>query len=92
MARAGDTVVVVLDADSRTKTVRSLGKGTYDGDVEIAMVPGIRNPRITLAGGGQVWGYECWWGSEERMLAKFPKPQWTWVEVDFNRYRLGRHA
>jgi len=25
-----------------------------------------RNPRIDLDNGGHVWGFECWWGQEDR--------------------------
>jgi len=29
-----------------------------------AGVPFPMNPRITLDGGGVVWGQQCWWGDE----------------------------
>lgn len=34
-----------------------------DGLVEAC----VRNPRITLEGGGTVWGYQCWWGPAETL-------------------------
>lgn len=32
----------------------------------------LNNPRVDLDEGGHVWGYECWWGPEER-FAEFAK-------------------
>lgn len=29
-----------------------------------------KNPRITLDDGRVVWGYQCWWGSEESINKK----------------------
>jgi hypothetical protein len=46
-----------------------LGYGVYDG---LQTPPPGRinvdsNPRITLDNGDVVWGFECWWGSEEQI-------------------------
>ena len=93
MTMIGDKVIAILDANAETKTVRCLGEGVYEGDVALPDhmgIPGIKNPRIDLGGGKCVWGYECWWGDAERMRARWPKPEWTWVDVDIDDIRNGR--
>ena len=70
--KPGDRVGAIQKAD-RT-TVYMFGYGVYDGDFPSApfiddtsfLIP---TPRLTLDNGGQVWGRECWWGSEERVKA-----------------------
>lgn len=55
------------------KTAKLFGFGVYDGRFDpetgeetLDVFGG--NPRITLDDGrGYVWGFECWWGSEERI-------------------------
>lgn len=39
------------------------------------------NPRIKLDNGGYCWGFECWWGPEDKTKEKYPEPQFEWVEV-----------
>lgn len=39
------------------------------------------NPRIKLDNGNYTWGFECWWGPEDAALAKYPQPEFTWIEV-----------
>lgn len=50
-----------------------LGYGTYDGDMVPDVQPfksmQIANPKITLDDGRVVWGFQCWWGPEERIKA-----------------------
>lgn len=41
----------------------------------------IENPRIKLDNGNYTWGFECWWGPEDAARAKYPEPEFTWVEV-----------
>lgn len=56
---------------SDAETVYFFGYGIYDGDhipddgwMKDAMIP---NPKIKLDNGSTVYGYECWWGSEEKV-------------------------
>jgi len=73
----GIRVGAILSADA--ESVRLLGYGTYlgdfvpeDDDVGIFGVSfkelGRKNPRILLDSGDVVWGCECWWGPEEKVL------------------------
>jgi hypothetical protein len=65
----GDRVGAILSANETT--VKLLGYGTYEGEE----VPPdgwmhdaeITNPKIRLDGGDVVWGYQCWWASEDRV-------------------------
>lgn len=72
MPKVGDRVGAIESANNTE--VRLYGYGTYDGD----FVPdggdfigncfkesASPNPRITLDNGKVVWGYQCWWESEE---------------------------
>jgi hypothetical protein len=64
MVKPGERVGAVLMSDN--DTVHLLGYGVFDGwhyqpDIE------SRNPRITLDTGTIVWGFQCWWGSEEEV-------------------------
>ena len=65
----GDRVGAVLSASE--DTVNLLGYGVYDGDHVPDEEPfhslGITNPKITLDNGNVVWGYQCWWGPEDRV-------------------------
>jgi len=45
------------------------------------------NPKILLENGKVVWGRECWWGSEDDVLHRFPKDEWTWVDLDIEEVR-----
>jgi len=63
----GCKVVAVRDANK--KEVFSFGAGVYEGDKTSPL--GIPNPHIILEQGGDVWGYECWWMSEEEFKTKF---------------------
>lgn len=63
----GARVGAVLSATD--EEVRLLGWGVYEGDQESPL--GFPNPRIRLDDGRIVWGYQCWWGPEEKMKTKF---------------------
>lgn len=66
MAKAGDRVGAI--SESNEDSVSLYGYGMYLGDVD---VPGmwIPVPKIALDGGGFVYGYECWWGPEDKVKA-----------------------
>lgn len=72
----GDRVIAIESNDK--EEVRSFGAGVYDGDLISPL--GIPNPHITLDQGGYVWGYECWWGEEERMKKTFGDLKVTMVK------------
>lgn len=69
MKNIGDRVGAILSANENT--VKLLGYGMYAGEE----IPpdgflhdaGIKNPKIQLDNGGVVWGYQCWWGDEQRV-------------------------
>ncbi len=78
----GTRVGAWLKADHAT--VHLLGYGVYDGTFEtiVTMEP---NPRITLDNGKIVWGYECWWGPEERMKKSISNRTVINVDIDTAR-------
>lgn len=93
MVMVGDKVIAILDSNAETKTVRVFGEGVYAGDCQLPdtmQLPGMKNARIDLDGGGHVWGFECWWAEPARLQLRFPKPAWTWVEVSVDEYRKNR--
>lgn len=47
--------------------VALLGYGEHLGDVSCSMLGGMKNPCIKLDNGDTVWGFQCWWGPEERI-------------------------
>lgn len=72
----GIRVGAILSSDA--ESVQFLGWGTYlgnfvpeDGGValfgELLMKFDIANPKILLDNGDVVWGFECWWGPEEKI-------------------------
>lgn len=66
---AGSRVFAVRSSDGETTYL--FGYGVYEGR---EVPPGFPfpNPKITLDNGkGVVWGYQCWWGSEELFAKKF---------------------
>ena len=77
--KVGDRVGAILGADGQV--VEFLGYGVYQGDLEAPGGPfgmsqeefeketGTRykNPCIKLDNGDTVWGYQCWWGAEEKI-------------------------
>jgi len=96
----GDRVGAILSV--KDGKVLSLGFGTYAG-LSVPPDRGPRslatlmheakaaNPRIVLDSGKEVFGCECWWGSEGVMLEKLDywKAQgWEIADVDIDE-RLG---
>jgi hypothetical protein len=65
MTKPGARVGAIRSAT--TSVVDFYGYGVYDGDFDHEVMEGVTvpNPRITLDGGGVVWGCECWWGGED---------------------------
>lgn len=67
--KIGDRVGAILKADA--ERVHLLGYGVYRGrDIppdEMMQELGIDNPKIQLDDGRVVWGYQCWWGPEEKV-------------------------
>lgn len=72
MNKIGDRVGAVLSANQ--EEVRFLGYGVYEGD----LIPSkeensflnksvIKNPKLILDNGNTVWGFQCWWGPEEKV-------------------------
>lgn len=69
MKDVGVRVGAILEADE--STVKLLGYGTYEGD-EVPPAGflhdiGRPNPKIVLDNGDTVWGFQCWWGAEEKV-------------------------
>ena len=61
--KTGDRVGAILSAND--KEVKLCGYGIYEGDITSPL--GFPNPKIKLDNGKTVWGYQCWWGSEEKV-------------------------
>jgi len=57
--------------------VNLLGYGEYLGDL-ISPDFWIPNPCIKLDNGRYVWGYQCWWGTEDKMRKQID----IWVETN----------
>jgi hypothetical protein len=64
MRKVGDRVGAIQKGDE--KEVHLFGYGVYEGD-QICPDLGFPNPKILLDSGLVVWGFECWWGSEEKI-------------------------
>ena len=81
------------------KTVELIGYGSYIGDEiphdkvaamgNILREAAIPNPKIQLDSGKDVFGCECWWGSEEKVKSTIGNRKI--VEVDIDEIRRG-HA
>lgn len=63
-------------------TVYMYGYGEYLGDAESPL--GIPNPKIQLDNGDIVWGYQCWWGPEEKVKNMIGGRKITMVDVKKN--------
>lgn len=48
------------------------GFGVYEGDHYNDEVGGA-NPRLKLDSGHVLWGYQCWWGSEDKITKQMEK-------------------
>lgn len=59
----GTRVGAIKSADDTT--VELLGFGTYQGYDESPL--GVPNPKIELDDGTVVWGFQCWWGEQEKI-------------------------
>jgi hypothetical protein len=68
--QAGERVGAVLGASKGSENIKSvvrfLGYGIYLG-CEVNPDIGISNPKIQLDNGNIVWGFQCWWGSEDKI-------------------------
>ena len=74
--KIGDRVGAILSV--KGDTVEFYGYGVYAGEevphgaagwmAEAAIEADLKNPKIDLDLGGTVFGCECWWGSEEKVL------------------------
>ena len=68
MQKVGSRVGAILSA--KEGVVRFFGYGEYVGDEippEDTSYITWPNPKIVLDNGEVVWGFQCWWGSEERI-------------------------
>lgn len=59
---------------ANAEKVEFYGYGIYEGDQipskeenELFNALGISNPKIKLDDGKIVWGFECWWASEQKI-------------------------
>jgi hypothetical protein len=68
MVKTGSRVIAIRD--SNHEIINLYGFGIYEGyqkvPEELALYPGQTNTRIKLDNGHVVWGFQCWWGSEEK--------------------------
>lgn len=94
--KEGDRVCCIFSADS-DNVVGLIGYGTYQGekplpDIIKDALPQLEayNPCILLDDKvTTVWGFECWWGPEEMVIAKFKlkDPDTNIAHVDIVRER-----
>ena len=64
----GDRIGAILGTDGNV--INFLGYGTYQGwtvPPKEAGGLGFPNPTMLLDNGDTVYGFECWWGSEEKI-------------------------
>lgn len=76
----GDRVGAILSMNA--DSVHLLGYGVYEGEYEPPFIKEMknrgevpeaddyRNPKIKLDDGRIVWGFQCWWGTEEKIRTK----------------------
>jgi len=64
-------------ASATNENVDFFGYGVYLGEQipteeenETFAAFGVPNPKIQLDNGNIVWGFECWWGPEEKIREK----------------------
>ncbi len=76
MPKVGDRVVAIKSASG--SKIQSYGCGVYVGDevppkevCELFHKMAVKNPKIELDNGGVVWGFQVWWGDEDRMLKRY---------------------
>ncbi|HEY8109025.1 MAG TPA: hypothetical protein VIF43_03385 [Patescibacteria group bacterium] len=88
----GSRVVVFRSVDHDEKRAEVFGYGTYEGDFVMPAESqedgvGDPNPRIRLEDGREVWGIECWWGTEEDILEPLRGAGYEVVEVSLEEHR-----
>lgn len=69
-AKPGTRVAVIRKCVG--DTVFLYGYGTYEGDhlgspLSKLLGDDYKSPKIVLDNGTVFWGYQCWWGEEERV-------------------------
>jgi hypothetical protein len=79
MTKQGDRVGAIQSANS--EEVMFYGYGVYEGDT-IPPNCTISNPTIKLDNGKTVYGYECWWGPEEKVKEMIGNRKVTEVPPD----------
>jgi len=94
----GERVGVIFGRDG--STVSFLGYGIYEGE-EVPhtavgfLVAGMiqanrKNPKILLDSGKLVWGCECWWGPEDKIIQRLDRWRdegFEIVDVDIDTLR-----
>lgn len=91
MKKIGDRVGAILRADK--DTVHFFGYGVYVGDeipheravgflAVAGREAGITNPKILLDDGKDVFGCECWWGSEQEVKEAIGDRKIVYVDID----------
>lgn len=59
----------------KSGVMRSYGEGIYLGnlfpDYEPFKSVRVKNPCIKLDSGKHIWGFECWWGSVDKVREKY---------------------
>ena len=88
--QVGDRVGAIYS--TRFKTIYFYGFGTYAGHEvppnDLAGMGrmyhelGIENSKILLDSGKTVWGFECWWDSEDRIKTILSTGQVVNVDID----------
>lgn len=59
-----------VDVEAQISQAREIRKQERSRPFEERVAGRLRsialNPKIELEGGGEVWGYQCWWGAADR--------------------------
>jgi hypothetical protein len=98
--RIEDKVGAILDYNVKSKRIRFLGYGIYEGNFvphqaigylrDILVSNNATCPRIKLDTGKYVYGCECWWGSVDiidKELEKARNDGYEVVNVDIDEVR-----
>ncbi len=74
----GSRVIALREANKDSNEVSLIGSGVYVGDFDVpehysSILPAsaMQQPKIELDDGTVIWGFECWWGPEDRIKAEF---------------------
>ncbi len=74
--KVGDRIGAIRNADETH--VYMLGFGVYegeqlppDGEFTTRSLAGVTSPRLRLDDGTVVWGYQCWWGPEDKIKERY---------------------